>query len=177
VFIESGSSPVVSYSDIEGGLTGTGNIDADPAFVDPDGADNDPNTWEDNDYRLGAGSPCIDAGDNTASRAGVTTDLDGNPRFVDDPNTDPDTGNGTPPIVDMGAYEYQPSRGSPLGTPPPSDERMHEHRSVISRIVDAIRRAGRGGHYTVFSRPRPSGSRAPEQRRAAITADSLGAYR
>ncbi|UCD74088.1 MAG: hypothetical protein JSV91_09890 [Phycisphaerales bacterium] len=32
--------------------------------------------------------------------------LDGNPRFVDDPNTE-DTGYGDPPIVDMGAYEFQ----------------------------------------------------------------------
>ncbi len=41
---------------------------------------------------------------------GIDTDLDGNPRFVDDPCTD-DTGNpGAPgPIVDMGAYEFQPS--------------------------------------------------------------------
>ncbi len=37
---------------------------------------------------------------------GTTTDLDGNPRFVDDPDT-PDTGFGNPPIVDMGAYEFQ----------------------------------------------------------------------
>ena len=37
---------------------------------------------------------------------GILTDLDGRPRFVDDPDT-PDTGNGTPPIVDMGAYEFQ----------------------------------------------------------------------
>jgi hypothetical protein len=36
----------------------------------------------------------------------VTTDLDGNPRFVDDPDT-ADTGYGDPPIVDMGAYEFQ----------------------------------------------------------------------
>jgi hypothetical protein len=34
----------------------------------------------------------------------VTTDLDGNLRFVDIPTVS-DTGNGTPPIVDMGAYE------------------------------------------------------------------------
>ena len=38
--------------------------------------------------------------------AGTTTDLDGNPRFVDDTGTD-DTGSGDPPIVDMGAYEFQ----------------------------------------------------------------------
>ena len=36
---------------------------------------------------------------------GSVTDLDGSPRFIDDPMT-PDTGNGTPPIVDMGAYEF-----------------------------------------------------------------------
>ena len=36
---------------------------------------------------------------------GITTDLDGNARFVDMPKED--TGNGTPPIVDMGAYERQ----------------------------------------------------------------------
>ncbi len=44
------------------------------------------------------GSPCIDAGDNTATQALV--DLDGNPRIVDG------DGDGTP-VVDMGAYEFQ----------------------------------------------------------------------
>jgi parallel beta-helix repeat protein len=115
---------VVTHSDIEGGLTGEGNIDADPLFVDPDGPDDDPNTFEDNDYRLSAGSPCIDAADNEAVPADtldldgdgdvdepIPFDLDGNPRFVDDPNTE-DTGNPDPgypglPIVDMGAYEFQ----------------------------------------------------------------------
>ena len=58
------------------------------------------------DVRLRPGSPCIDAGDNTAVPGDITTDLDGNPRFVDDPDT-PDSGNGDPPIVDMGAYEFQ----------------------------------------------------------------------
>ena len=33
------------------------------------------------------------------------TDLDGNPRRMNDPDT-PDRGSGDPPIVDMGAYEY-----------------------------------------------------------------------
>jgi len=39
--------------------------------------------------------------------AGTTTDLDGNPRFTDDPCTVMDTGLGDPPVVDMGAYEFQ----------------------------------------------------------------------
>lgn len=75
---------------------GTGNISTDPDFKNP-GGDN---------YHLPAGSPCIDAGDNTAVPVGIVTDIEGSPRFADDPNTT-DTGNGTAPIVDMGAYEFQ----------------------------------------------------------------------
>ncbi len=86
----------VSFSDVQGGYPGEGNIDADPLFVDPDNGD----------LRVLPGSPCIDAADNTAVPKGIVVDLDGNPRFVDDPCTD-DTGNGDPPIVDMGSYEFQ----------------------------------------------------------------------
>ena len=89
-------STTVRYSDVQGGFPGSTNIDADPLFVDPN---ND-------DFRLSPGSPCIDAGDNTAVAKGTTTDLDGNARFVDDPDTI-DSGNGDPPVVDMGAYELQ----------------------------------------------------------------------
>jgi hypothetical protein len=88
-----GSSTTVRFSDVGGGWPGTGNIDANPMLADEHG-------------RLLAASPCIDAGDNTAVPESVTTDLDGNPRFRDDSGT-PDTGNGDPPIVDMGAYEFQ----------------------------------------------------------------------
>jgi Right handed beta helix region len=123
------SNLAITYSSVEGSYDGIGNIDADPLFIDPDGPDDDPSTWQDNDYRLSPGSPCIDAGDNTAVPAdefdldndGDTTepipfDLAGNPRFIDDPNTI-DTGNpGAPgPLIDMGAYEFQ------LGPPCPGD--------------------------------------------------------
>ncbi|MEE8155450.1 MAG: right-handed parallel beta-helix repeat-containing protein [Phycisphaerales bacterium] len=103
-----GSDVFVNYSCVEGltgDLGGTGNIGADPLFVDPDGKDDIPGT-EDDDLHLLSGSACIDAADNTAVPKGIDTDLDGNPRFVDDPATK-DTGNGDPPIVDMGAYEFQ----------------------------------------------------------------------
>ena len=88
--------PLVSYSDIEGGWGGPGNVERDPLFVDPDNGD----------FHLSSGSSCIDAADNTALPVDITTDLDGNRRFVDDPKTK-DTGNGEAPIVDMGAYEFQ----------------------------------------------------------------------
>jgi len=97
------SAITLTYSDVRDGWPGEGNINADPCFVDPDGPDGIPGTEDDN-LRLRAGSLCIDAGDNNSVPLGITTDLDGNPRFVDDPNT-LDKGNGTPPIVDMGAYE------------------------------------------------------------------------
>jgi hypothetical protein len=46
-------TPGVSYSCIEGGYTGLGNISDDPMFVDPA-------TW---DFHLQEGSPCVDSGD------------------------------------------------------------------------------------------------------------------
>ena len=121
IFLGDGSTVDVDYSCVEywsGDLGGTGNIGDDPLFIDPDGPDDIPGT-EDDDYHFSPGSPCIDAADNTAVAADefdldedndakepIPFDLDGNPRFVDDPGTD-DTGNGTPPIIDMGAYEFQ----------------------------------------------------------------------
>ncbi len=100
-----GFGVVVTYSNVQGGWEGRGNIDADPLFVDALGADGAPGT-EDDDARLQAGSPSIDAGDNAALPPEIITDLDGLRRFVDDPATR-DTGAGAPPIVDMGAYEFQ----------------------------------------------------------------------
>jgi hypothetical protein len=53
------SSPIVTFSDVEGGFLGTGNIDADPCFIDAGYWDNndtpgDPNDdiWVDGDYHL-----------------------------------------------------------------------------------------------------------------------------
>jgi len=97
----------MTYSNVEGGFPGTGNIDADPLFADPGAGD----------YRLMTGSPSVDAGSNAALPADAgdldddgdvleptPLDLDDEPRQTDDPDT-PDTGEGDAPIVDMGAYE------------------------------------------------------------------------
>jgi len=86
-------SPPPMYSCIQDWTEGgEGNIADDPQFVDPDGLDDDPDTYEDNDYRLLPDSPCIDKGKNE-DWMWQAVDLDGNPRIW----------NGT---VDMGAYEY-----------------------------------------------------------------------
>jgi hypothetical protein len=66
------SSPVVTYSDVQGGHSGTGNIDADPLFVDADGPDNVPGTEDDN-LRVTHSSPCIDVGSNGAPRRPPST--------------------------------------------------------------------------------------------------------
>jgi uncharacterized repeat protein (TIGR01451 family) len=108
------SGASVSYSIVEGGASGVGNLAGDPRFVDADGADNLLGTADD-DLQLRAGSPAIDAGENGALPEGVTHDVGGNPRLVDDPST-PDTGRGTAPIIDMGAYEYQPHEALPMPT-------------------------------------------------------------
>ncbi len=53
------ASSGVSYSNVEGGHAGEGNIDAPPAFWAPFGAP----SGEGHDFHLKPGSPCIDAGD------------------------------------------------------------------------------------------------------------------
>jgi len=99
IFNDSTSSSSATYSNIywwPSTHPGTGNINADPMFVDS----------ANGDLHLQQGSPCIDAGDNSAP-ALPTTDIDGDNRRIDDPKV-ADTGNGTAPIVDMGADEYVP---------------------------------------------------------------------
>jgi parallel beta-helix repeat protein/predicted outer membrane repeat protein len=91
-------SPLVTYSDVQGGHPGDGNIDADPQFVDPASGD----------YHLGPHSPCIDAGNNDAPYL-PEVDFEGELRIVDGDS------DGTA-IVDMGvdeAYSEPP--------PPPPD--------------------------------------------------------
>jgi hypothetical protein len=69
IYILSGS-PVVTYSNVMGGWTGTGNIDGDPLFVDAAGGD----------YHLTLASPCRDSGDN--SSVTYPDDFEGDPRIA-----------------------------------------------------------------------------------------------
>lgn len=76
----SGSSIMVTHSDVRGGCEGQANIDVDPLFVNP----------ESGDYHLINVSPCIDSG---TSEGAPNTDIEGTPR---------PQGSG----YDMGAYEF-----------------------------------------------------------------------
>ncbi|MFC1739439.1 right-handed parallel beta-helix repeat-containing protein, partial [Planctomycetota bacterium] len=66
IYNDGTSSATVSYSDVQGGWSGNGNIGDDPLFLYASGGD----------LRLLPASPCIDAGDNTAVPPD-TSDLDG----------------------------------------------------------------------------------------------------
>jgi hypothetical protein len=101
----------ITYSDIQGGLSGgypydssgipkpkpTFNIDVDPCFMklgylDSNGSCESPDLWVEGDYRLSPDSLCIDAG-GTAFLTD-NKDLAGKPRT-------------SGARLDMGAYEYQ----------------------------------------------------------------------
>jgi hypothetical protein len=91
-------SPItLASSTVQGGWGTTPSLD--PLFVNPPAGN----------FRLRPGSPCIDSANNTLVPSGILTDLDGNPRFHDDPaspNTGIPGGAGGPAITDMGAYEF-----------------------------------------------------------------------
>lgn len=103
----------VSHSCIQGwdgSLGGAGNMKLNPQFVDFDGADGLAGT-KDDDLRLTAASPCVDAG-GPATVAGPT-DLVGAPRTLDG-NLDGSM------VVDMGALEFSNVTLSARLTDPPS---------------------------------------------------------
>ncbi len=90
IHVASGT-PVVEYSNVQGGFTGTGNINANPNFVNENDLDGADNIWgtADDGLQLQPNSPSINSGNNTGASA---TDLAGNTRIQ---NT----------TIDMGAYE------------------------------------------------------------------------
>ncbi len=84
------SEPNVTYSNIQGGHPGVGNIDEDSLFAE-NSVDVGPRDIVTGRH-LQAGSPCIDTGTNSA--VNTETDFDGNPRITNS-------------TTDMGAFEYQ----------------------------------------------------------------------
>ena len=97
--MESTGDPDVTYSCIQGGYPGLGNISDDPLFRNA----------ATGDYRLLPESPCID----TAGTSGPDDDLNGYPRPVDIAGI----GREVTDTYDMGAYEFQLNE---LPTPTPT---------------------------------------------------------
>jgi hypothetical protein len=87
--------------------TGTGNIDADPVFVDVVGGN----------FRLDYTSPCINAGNNALVVDPSDWELDGNPRISGG-------------RVDMGAYEFQ-GGAAPVITVQPQSQTVHSGSNVV----------------------------------------------
>jgi hypothetical protein len=112
IFLHGLTSIRLDYSTVEGltgAFGGVGNIGQDPLFVDSIGADTIVGTPDD-DLRLSNGSPAIDAGNDLELAATVTTDFDGDPRWVG--------------AIDMGAHEHQgtgPGSGTGMGPPVATD--------------------------------------------------------
>jgi len=102
--ISNSGTIAVTFCNVPGGFTGTSNVDVDPRFADADGPDNVAGNLDD-DLRLTAESPCINAG--------TSSGLPNDPFDVDgDDNTAeimPWDHRGRPrvfgPIVDIGAFE------------------------------------------------------------------------
>jgi predicted GH43/DUF377 family glycosyl hydrolase len=153
----------ITYSDVEGGWPGTGNIDADPLFVDP----------ANGDYHLQAGSPAIDAG--TPADA-PPLDLDGTPRDVN---------------PDMGAYEYPrfdhdvavvdvlPGGAVAVNVAVPVRATLYNVGKLTESGVPVNCQIEHGGG-TVYSQTTASGSISPLNwellQLAAFTPASLGTY-
>jgi hypothetical protein len=121
-----------AYCCIQGWAGGEGNIDLDPRFFDWDGPDDAPETYGDNDYRLSAGSRCIDVGDNSALGTPPGFDMDGNLRIAFGERS---------LTVDMGAYEYN---SAPF--------KIQEIFTLGSSQVRIIWNSQPNDTYSVFSR-------------------------
>ncbi|MEN3315198.1 MAG: hypothetical protein V7605_1432 [Acidimicrobiaceae bacterium] len=141
------ATPTFSHNDVFDGTrlpyagcgnpTGlSGNINVDPHLVNASASAGD--------YRLSAGSPAIDAGDNAAP-ALPSADLSGQPRIADG------DGDGVG-AVDIGAYESPGPRGAAPGPAPPdplppAEIHVPTDQPTIQAGIDRV--ASNGGMVTV----------------------------
>lgn len=135
---EAASFPAAN--DIVGAFTGNSSlVGVNPGFVAPlDASDTAPTTG--GDYRLASLGAAIDAGNNGLLPSGVTLDLDRNPRRVDDTAV-ADTGVGTAPIVDIGAYERQTSSQPPEVQVSPTSLTLSEAGETVGNVVFRLSQA------------------------------------
>ncbi len=96
ITLANSGTAIVTYSIIQDGWDGIGNLNADPRFINPSNGE----------LRLQSNSPAIDNGTNLSC---PSHDVEGTSR--------PQQGYGSTAICDMGAYEYtnQPTTETPNG--------------------------------------------------------------
>lgn len=130
----------MSYSIVEGGFTGTGNLSSDPQFMNVGAGD----------FRLTANSPAIDAADRSALTADAPYDRGLAPRSADAPAV-PDTGNGAAPVVDMGAFEFFTTSGARLRNRDPPMPWRGPLCHLSSSIGSSESWSANQGSYSVLS--------------------------
>jgi hypothetical protein len=119
------SNPVITYSDVQGGWDGEGNIDEDPCFVYPNNSD----------YHLFEDSPCIDAGDPNYIPEPSETDLDGHSRIIG-------------ARVDMGAYEFNHIPVADAG----SDQTVYTWFDGMAKVIlDCTGSYNDDGHPLIYN--------------------------
>ena len=156
------ADPAITYSNIQGGFVGEGNLQADPAFALAQ------------DYHLLAGSPCVDAGSTQTPVLLPAEDIDGAEREVD--------GNGDMYAhVDLGAYEFDPwrprlGRSAPLieilaneGGPNPEDAVLQVRNCGGGTLAWGV-----GGACAWLSVDPDSGSSTGESDPIALSANVVG---
>jgi hypothetical protein len=144
---------LLSTTTVQGSVTlGSRAVVGSPNFYNPEGLDAILGTDDDN-FSLRLSSPAFDAGANSAvptdlidddadgnTNEAAPLDIAGNPRFTDVPAAT-DTGSGTSPIVDIGAYEADITPPSILVFAPENpnpDTSPATFALVFDRPVDAV---------------------------------------
>jgi hypothetical protein len=128
----------VTYSDVQGGYTGIGNLNADPLFVNAAGGD----------FHLQSGSPCREAGTTSAPDL-PATDLEGAPRVI-----------GNAP--DMGAYEFVPATALFVDKAVGSDSNPGTPQLPFQTVTRALNAATAPDvFYTLYIRANNYGSDRP----------------
>jgi hypothetical protein len=129
---DAASALTVTYSDVQGGYTGAGDIDLPPGF---NGIGS---------YELAGDSPCIDAGTSTLA---PDIDLDGNPR---------PQGDG----VDMGAYEYTTAAPTVTSTSP-SSEAVAVDPGIVITVIFSVNMDSSSINSQTFVVKNKAGDKAP----------------
>jgi predicted outer membrane repeat protein len=111
--------PAVSYSNIQGGLAGLGNTDANPSFVDQNGGE----------YHLLPSSPCINKGDPNYVLVEGETDIDGEPRVMSE-------------RIDMGADETSYESAVFWVSPKKFEFEAYENASNPQARIFSVRNSG-----------------------------------